>query len=116
MQSNPYLCCQFIKMLTVSSKKVRFTNEEIMSQTQASVWSYHTRNGTERRTVGPRSVTLNSYRQTTASLHFCCWPDDQRETLSKNNHEDKRKVSLSKEWDYDTEKKMYYIVLMFYES
>lgn len=83
-------------MLTGSSKKGRFTNEVIMSQTQASVWSYRTQSDTERRTVGPRSVTLNSYRQTTASLHFCCWPDDQRETLSKNNHGDKKKYLYQK--------------------
>lgn len=81
---------------TGSSKKAKFTNEVIMSQTQASVWSYRTQSDTVRRTVGPRSVTLNSYRQTTASLHFCCWPDDQRETLSKNNHGHKKKYLYQK--------------------
>lgn len=91
------------------SKKPRFTNEVIMSKMQASVWSYRTQSDTERRTVGPRSVTLNSYKQTIASLHFCCWPDDQRETLSKNNHGDKKKQ------DYNTEKKMQYTGRMLYE-
>lgn len=67
-----------------------------MSQMQSSVWSHRRQSDTERRTMGPRSITLNSYRQTTASLHFCCWPDDQRETLGKNKHGDKRPLIKSK--------------------
>lgn len=59
--------------------------------------------------MGPRSIRLNSYIQTRASLHFCCWPDDQRETLGKNKQGDK-KGALSKEWNYNSEKKIHYCV------
>lgn len=58
---------------------------------QSSVWSYRRQSDTERRTVDPGSITLNSYTQTTALLHFCCWPDDQREILGKNKYENNEK-------------------------